>query len=201
MFSGIIESIGTIAAIDDRKGDKRITIEAAGLDLSDAGIGHSIAVNGVCLTVVTLNKHQFSVDVSAETLACTTFHHLKTGSRVNLEKALRFSDRIHGHLVAGHVDGTGTVHDRKPDARSERLEIECPSDLLRYIALKGSVTVDGVSLTVNAKTTTGFSVNIIPHTHEQTIIGSYVTGTPVNIEVDLVARYLESLLSNVNTNA
>ena len=196
MFSGIIEAIGKITAIEDRKGDQRISIDAAGLDLSDVEIGHSIAINGVCLTVVNVADNKFSVDVSAETLSCTTFNQLKTGSNVNLERALRLYDRIHGHLVAGHVDGVGTVKSRTPDARSERFEIDCPPELLRYVSKKGSICIDGVSLTVNEKTTTGFSVNVIPHTLEETIISGYQPGTRVNLEVDLVARYLETLTNS-----
>lgn len=194
MFSGIIEATGKITAIENRKGDQRISIDAGGLDLTDVKTGHSIAVNGVCLTVVTLAGSEFSVDVSAETLACTTFNNFMTGSKVNLEKALQLSDRLHGHLVTGHVDGVGTIKDRKSDARSERFDIDCPPNLLRYVSKKGSVCIDGVSLTVNEKSATGFSVNIIPHTLEQTIISNYTKGTRVNIEVDIIARYLESLM-------
>ena len=193
MFSGIIETIGKVTSIEDRNGDQRISIDAAGLDLSDVEIGHSIAINGVCLTVVNVADNKFSVDVSAETLSCTTFNQLKTGSKVNLERALKLYDRIHGHLVAGHVDGVGTVRSRQPDARSEKFEIDCPPDLLRYVSKKGSICIDGVSLTVNKKFTTGFSVNIIPHTLEETIISGYQPGTRVNLEVDIIARYLESL--------
>ncbi len=195
MFSGIIEAVGAVTTIEDRKGDQRISIDADGLDLSDVQTGHSIAVNGVCLTVITLAGSEFNVDVSAETLACTTFNECKVGSKVNLEKALQLSDRLHGHLVTGHVDGIGTIKDRKPDARSERIDIDCPPNLLRYVSKKGSICIDGVSLTVNEKSTTGFSVNIIPHTLEQTIISNYTKGTRVNIEVDIIARYLESLVT------
>jgi riboflavin synthase len=194
MFSGIIEAIGKITAIEDRKGDQRIGIHAGKLDLSDVQTGHSIAVNGACLTVVALSGKKFSVDVSAETLACTTFHGFKVGTKVNLEKALQLSDRLHGHLVAGHVDGVGIVKSRQPEARSEKFEIDCPPELLRYVSKKGSICIDGVSLTVNEKTTTGFSVNVIPHTLEETIISGYQPGTRVNLEVDLVARYLETLI-------
>lgn len=194
MFSGIIEAIGEITAIEDRKGDQRIGIHVGKLDLSGVQTGHSIAVNGVCLTVVALSGKKFSVDVSAETLACTTFNDFKVGTKVNLEKALQLSDRLHGHLVTGHVDGVGTVKSRTPDARSERFDIDCPSELLRYISKKGSICIDGVSLTVNEKTATGFSINIIPHTLQETIISGYQPGTRVNLEVDLIARYLETLI-------
>lgn len=195
MFSGIIEAIGEITAIEDRKGDQRIGIHAGKLDLSDVKTGHSIAVNGVCLTVVALSGKKFSVDISAETLACTTFGDFRLGTKVNLEKALQLSDRLHGHLVTGHVDGVGTIRSRQPDARSERFEIDCPQQLLRYVSKKGSICIDGVSLTVNEKSATGFSVNIIPHTLQETIISGYQAGTRVNLEVDLVARYLESLIT------
>jgi len=197
MFSGIIESTGKIVAIEKHAGDKRITINAGTLSLDDIKAGDSISVNGVCLTVTHCSSNQFTVDVSAETLACTTFNEFKDGSQVNLEKALQLSDRLHGHLVTGHVDGVGTIKDRKPDARSERIDLDCPATLLRYISKKGSVCIDGVSLTVNEKAATGFSLNIIPHTLEQTILSNYTKGTRVNIEVDIVARYLESLMTSV----
>ena len=194
MFSGIVETIGEITAIEGRNGDQRISINAAGLDLSDVEIGHSIAINGVCLTVVNVADNKFSVDVSAETLSCTTFSQLKTGSNVNLERALKLYDRIHGHLVAGHVDGVGTIKSHQLDGRSERFDIDCPSELFRYVSKKGSICIDGVSLTVNDKSATGFSVNIIPHTLQETIISGYQPGTRVNLEVDLIARYLETLI-------
>jgi riboflavin synthase len=197
MFSGIIEAIGRIAAIEDHAGDKRFSINAGTMDLNDIKAGDSICVNGVCLTVTDCSGNQFTVDVSVETLDCTTFNEFKDGSKVNLEKALCLSDRLHGHLVTGHVDGVGTIKNRKPDARSERIDIDCPPNLLRYVSKKGSVCIDGVSLTVNEKSATGFSVNIIPHTLEQTIISNYTKGTRVNIEVDIIARYLESLMLTV----
>ena len=195
MFSGIIESTGRIAAIEDHEGDKRVSINSETLDLDDVKTGDSIAVNGICLTVTDCSGKQFIVDISAETLSCTTFNECKVGSKVNLEKALQLSDRLHGHMVTGHVDGVGTIKDRKPDARSEKIDINCPPGLLRYISKKGSVCIDGVSLTVNKISATGFSVNIIPHTLEQTIISKYSKGTRVNIEVDIIARYLESLVT------
>ena len=194
MFSGIIEAIGQVTSIEDHGGDRRIIFQARGLDLSDVGTGNSIAVNGVCLTVVAIDREKFSVDVSAVTLACTTLGSLRPGAAVNLEKALRLSDRLHGHLVAGHVDGVGEVRERIPAVRSEYLTIVSPQELLRYIARKGSVCVDGVSLTVNDRQADGFTVNIIPHTLEQTIMADYQAGTRVNIEVDIIARYLESLV-------
>jgi riboflavin synthase len=157
-------------------------------------MGDSIAVNGVCLTAVELPGDGFSADVSNETLALTTLGNLKVGSRVNLEKALTLSDRLGGHLVSGHVDGIGTVLERSPDARSERFVIEAPDVLARYIAQKGSVCVDGTSLTVNKVDGARFELNIVPHTLQETIIGDYVPGSEVNLEVDLIARYLERLM-------
>ena len=194
MFSGIIEAVGHVANIEDHGDDKRITIAAGDLDLSDVKPGDSIAVNGACLSVVTKTDSEFSADVSTATLSCTTFNSLHAGAAVNLEKALRLSDRLHGHLVMGHVDCVGSVREHVADARSERLVIKCPVEIFRYISKKGSVCVDGVSLTVNEKHEHGFTVNIIPHTLMQTIMADYHTGTPVNIEVDIIARYMESLV-------
>ncbi|MGH8119164.1 MAG: riboflavin synthase [Gammaproteobacteria bacterium] len=193
MFSGIIEAVGHVTNIENHGGDRRITMHASDLDLSDVSAGNSIAVNGACLTMVAVNDGHFSSDVSAETLSCTTLGSLRTGAAVNLEKALRLSDRLHGHLVTGHVDGVGSVRDRVSVTRSERLIVDCPAELLRYISRKGSVCVDGVSLTVNERQAGGFTVNIIPHTLRQTIMANYQAGTRVNIEVDIIARYLEQL--------
>ena len=195
MFSGIIEAVGNVVNVEDHGGDKRITVDAGGLDLADVKLGDSIAVNGVCLSVVAKSGNSFSVDISAATLSGTTFSALQTSAAVNLEKALRLSDRLHGHLVTGHVDGVGSVRERIADARSVRLVIECPADLLCYISKKGSVCVDGISLTVNEKHANEFSVNIIPLTLEQTIMADYRAGTRVNIEVDIIARYLESMVN------
>lgn len=196
MFSGIIESVGTVVAIEDRGGDKRCTFDAGNLNLADVKTGESIAVNGVCLTVVSHGDNHFSADISAETISCTTFDNLKNKSRVNLERSLKFSDRLHGHLVSGHVDGVATVRERNTDANSEQIVLECPAGLMKYISRKGSVCIDGISLTVNRKMKDAFSVNIIPHTLQETIASGYQKGTKVNIEVDLVARYLESLMSS-----
>ena len=196
MFSGIIEKTGHITRIEDHGGDKRITIAAGGLDLADVKPGDSIAVNGVCLSVVEKVQGEFSADVSAATLSCTTFGLLQIGAAVNLEKALHLSDRFHGHLVTGHVDGVGSVRERVSATRSEHLVIDCPVELRRYISRKGSVCVDGVSLTVNKSQGGSFTVNIIPHTLEQTIMADYHAGTRVNIEVDIIARYLEQLNSS-----
>lgn len=196
MFSGIVETIGTVDTIEDRSGDRRITFGAGTLNLDDDMTGESIAVNGVCLTVVQHTDNSFCADVSAETLSCTTFGNLKPGSRVNLERALRYSDRLHGHLVSGHIDGIVIVRECSPYARSVRFVLECPQPLMKYISTKGSVCLDGVSLTINDKMQDAFSVNIIPHTLEETIISGYRPGSRINIEVDLIARYLESLVTS-----
>ena len=194
MFTGIIQATGSITRMESRNGDMRLSIATGKLDLSDVVTGDSIAVNGVCLTAVELPGDGFSADVSNETLALTTLGNLKVGSRVNLEKALTLSARLGGHLVSGHVDGIGTVIERSPDARSERFVIEAPQVLARYIAQKGSVCVDGTSLTVNKVDGARFELNIVPHTLQETIIGDYAAGSEVNLEVDLIARYLERLM-------
>jgi riboflavin synthase len=197
MFTGIIQAIGTVRQLDARGGDVRIGIDADRLDWERIVIGDSIAVNGCCLTVIEKYAGGFSADASTETLALTTLGKLKPGSPVNLETALTLSTPLGGHLVSGHVDGLGTVRERHDDARSVRFTIELPTSLARYVAKKGSISVDGVSLTVNEVNGAQFEVNIIPHTLENTIIGNYVAGTRVNIEVDLVARYLERMLTPV----
>lgn len=194
MFTGIIEVMGTVAALERRGGDVRLKIACEQMDFSDVSLGDSIAVNGVCLTVVELSGNGFAADVSGETLSLTSIGSLAEGSRVNLEKAMRSGDRFGGHMVSGHVDGLAEVVSRHSDARSERFRIKAPAELARYIAHKGSVTIDGTSLTVNAVDGCEFELNIIPHTLEKTIIGGYQPGTRVNIEVDIIARYLERLL-------
>ncbi|MGH8402173.1 MAG: riboflavin synthase, partial [Gammaproteobacteria bacterium] len=176
-------------------GDVRVRIETGALDLNTVSIGDSIAVNGCCLTVIEKLPDGFAADASAETLSLATLGGSKPGDPVNLETALTLSAPLGGHLVTGHVDGVGTVCRRKTDARSVRFDIETPVELVRYIARKGSICVDGVSLTVNAVANNIFDVNIIPHTLEQTIMGGYRKGTQVNLEVDLIARYLERLLT------
>jgi len=195
MFTGIITAIGEIASIEEREGDKRFLVAVGDLDIADSKIGDSIAINGVCITIVDINGNHIATDVSRETLSCTSFGRLKPGSRVNLEKAMQLSDRIHGHLVTGHVDAVGHVISLQKDARSVRFHIGLEKDLLKYISRKGAVSIDGVSLTVNDKDDEGFMINIIPHTLEQTIFSDYSPGNSVNIEVDLIARYLESLLA------
>ena len=194
MFTGIIQAQGTIADIQPRSGDMRLQINTGKLDLSDVSLGDSIAVNGVCLTAVELTGKSFSADVSNETLLLTSLGGLKSGSPVNLEKALTLATRLGGHLVSGHVDGVGTVISRSDDGRSVRFVIEAPAVLARYIAHKGSICVDGTSLTVNAVDGARFELNIVPHTLKETIMGDYQTASEVNLEVDLIARYLERLL-------
>ena len=194
MFTGIIESIGKIAKMEQRGGDVRLHIATGKLDLSDVALGDSIAVNGVCLTAVVLPGDGFVADVSNETLSLTSLGQLSTGSPVNLEKALTMSTRLGGHLVSGHVDGLGEVIAKSEDARSIRFTVKAPDELAKYIAHKGSVTVDGTSLTVNAVKGAEFELNIVPHTAQETIMSEYEVGRKVNLEVDLVARYLERLL-------
>ncbi len=194
MFTGIIEAVGQVAELRQRGGDVRLQVRTGKLDLGDVAQGDSIAVNGVCLTAVELPGDGFVADVSRETLSLTSLGQLEPGSRVNLEKALTLATRLGGHLVSGHVDGLGCVIERHDDARSVRFTIEAPPDLARYIAHKGSITVDGVSLTVNAVNGRRFELNIVPHTLQETIMGGYAAGRRVNLEVDLVARYLERLL-------
>ena len=195
MFTGIIEATGSIDSITSMGSDSRFVFNTGKLDLSDMQTGDSIAVNGACLTIIEQTVDSFTADLSAETLALTCFADLEVGSRVNLEKAMQLSDRINGHLVSGHVDGIGSINAMRDEGRSWRVDIEVPAALVKYIARKGSVTVDGVSLTVNQVEGNIFSVNIIPHTWEETIFRDYRNGTRVNIEVDLIARYLEQMLN------
>jgi riboflavin synthase len=194
MFTGIIQSVGEIRRLEPRGGDVRLAVGTGKLPIADVALGDSIAVNGVCLTAVALAADAFSADVSRETLSLTTLGDLTPGSRVNLEKALTLSTPLGGHLVSGHVDGVGQVLERREDARSWRLRIEAPAELARYIAHKGSICVDGVSLTVNGVDGAVFDLNIVPHTLDETVIVGYRAGTRVNLEVDLIARYLERLL-------
>jgi len=194
MFTGIIQSVGRVLRLEPRGGDVRLTIETGKLSLDAVVLGDSIAVNGVCLTAVELSPQGFAADVSRETLSLTTLGALVPGGRVNLEKALTLSTPLGGHLVSGHVDGMGTLLERHEDARSWRLRIQAPDELARYIAHKGSICIDGTSLTVNRIEGAVFELNIVPHTVQETIIGDYRPGSRVNLEVDLVARYLERLL-------
>ncbi len=195
MFTGIIETMGKVTAIDHRGDDIALTVHSTVLDFSDVNQGDSIAVNGVCLTTVTVSEQQFSADVSVETLARTTFRDLKVGTVVNLEKALTLQSRLGGHLVSGHIDGVGEVLSLQDDGRSVRFRIRAPKGLAKYIAEKGSICIEGISLTVNAVDDSEFEVNIVPHTMEETTMHYFKTGTRVNLEVDLLARYLERLLT------
>lgn len=194
MFTGIIQAVGTVAGRETRGGDLRLAIRSNSLPLADVQLGDSIATNGVCLTVIELTGDGYLADVSRETLALSTLSELAPGSRVNLEKALTLSTPLGGHLVSGHVDGVGTILERREEARSIRFLVEAPKALARYIAHKGSICVDGASLTVNAVDGCRFDLNIVPHTQQETITAGYRPGSRVNLEVDLVARYLERLL-------
>lgn len=194
MFTGIIAARGTIKALEAKGNDRRLTIAAAALDMSDVQLGDSIAVDGICLTVVQFSKSEFVMDASAETLSKTTMGEFTVGRAVNLEKALTPTTRLGGHLVSGHVDGVGVIESRESVGESLRFRVRVPDALAKYIAVKGSVCIDGVSLTVNNVDGALFEVNIIPHTAAVTTIGEYKAGRRVNIEVDLLARYLERLL-------
>jgi riboflavin synthase len=194
MFTGIIESVGTIAELKVRDREWRLRISCPGFDFSDVKIGDSIAVNGCCLTVTAFDEQSFGADVSNESISLTTFQYLRVGAKVNLEKALTPQTRLGGHLVSGHVDGIGELVSQSSDGGSWRLEFRVPDALARYVAQKGSICIDGTSLTVNSVGGACFSVNIIPHTQQATIIHTYKPGQAVNIEVDLIARYLERLL-------
>jgi len=194
MFTGIIEAVGTITAVEPRGGDVRLAVRCGDLDLSGTAIGDSIAVNGCCLTVVARDDRVFAADVSRESLGLTTLGALEPGSVVNLERALTLSKPLGGHLVTGHVDGIGRVESRADDGRSVRFRLRVPDALARYVARKGSICVDGVSLTVNEVDGPVFGVNIVPHTLAATVFGDYRNGTRVNLEVDIVARYLERLV-------
>jgi riboflavin synthase len=194
MFTGIVQATGEIRRLERRGGDVRLHLASGKLDLADVKRGDSIATSGVCLTVVERGEAWFAADVSQETLGLTTLGALAAGARVNLEKALALGERLGGHLVSGHIDGTGEVVAVAPDARSWRFTLRAPAELARYVARKGSICVDGVSLTVNAVNGASFELNIIPATLRETIFADYRPGTRVNLEVDQIARYLERLL-------
>lgn len=200
MFTGIIQAVGRIShLVESGGGDARVTVAAGGLDLSEAKLGDSIACNGVCLTVVEKTPESFSVDVSGETFSCTIG--FTPGDAVNLEMAMRLSDRLGGHLVSGHVDGVGEVLHFAPVAGGDgswRLEIRAPSALARYLAPKGSIAVNGVSLTLNKVSGTDFSINLIPHTLEETMLKTLQPGYRVNLEADMLARYADRLLHYVH---
>jgi riboflavin synthase len=195
MFTGIVQGVGTVIEIPAHGGE-RLVIDAGALELADVAIGDSICVSGVCLTAVTIDGARFSADVSVETLSRTTIGMLKSGDCINLEKSLRLADRLGGHLVAGHVDGVGRVLAIEDDARSQRWQFEVPDGLSRYVAEKGSVCIDGVSLTVNAVAGRRFNANLIPHTIVATTFARKRVGDAVNVEVDLIARYVERLLDS-----
>ena len=193
MFTGLIQAVGRLRAAEPRGGDLRLRIDVGALPMDEVQLGESIAVSGVCLTVVEFDQQTFAADVSNETLSLTTLGTLAVGASVNLERALLPTTRLGGHLVAGHVDGIGHVEKTWDDGRSQRWRFSAPTGLLRYIANKGSICVDGVSLTVNLADDTGFEVNLVPHTIEHTAFASTPAGSPVNLEVDLIARYVERL--------
>lgn len=194
MFTGIIEGVGRIAALDSVGGDVRLTVAVGSLPFDAVQLGESIAVNGVCLTVIAFDASSFQADASTETLALTTLGRLTPGAAVNLERAMRPTDRLGGHLVSGHVDGLGAVVGIHDDARAQRWRFAAPDALLKYIAKKGSICVDGVSLTVNEVDEEGFEVALIPHTVAHTAFAHTAVGDAVNLEIDLVARYVERLL-------
>jgi riboflavin synthase len=195
MFTGIVQGVGRVRAVEPRGGDVRMWIDTGGVPLVDVAIGGSIAVNGCCLTAVELEPAAFAADLSRETLSLTTAGLWSPGTHVNLEKALTAGQALGGHYVTGHVDGVGQVVSRHDDARSVRVEFEVPAELARYVARKGSICVDGVSLTVNGVSGDRFDVNLVPHTLGVTILGGYGPGTRVNLEVDIIARYLERLVA------
>ncbi len=199
MFTGLITGVGALASREDRGGDARLRIAAGTLPFDEVALGESIACNGVCLTVVEFDAKQFAVDASNETLSLTTLGALAIGAPINLERALRAGDRLGGHLVSGHVDGVGQVLAIEPDARAQRWRFAAPVSLMKYIAQKGSICVDGVSLTVNAVDEEGFEVALIPHTVAHTAFGATAVGDAVNLEIDLVARYVERLVEGRST--
>jgi riboflavin synthase len=194
MFTGIILATGRIVSATERGGDLELVLDASGLDSARTAIGDSVCVQGVCLTVTRLDGARFSADVSRETLAKTTLGTLKSGARVNLEPSLRAGDPLGGHLVSGHVDAVGTLASLTEEARSRRLQFVLPEELMRFVAPKGSICIDGVSLTVNEIEGSRFGVNIIPHTYQVTTLGELVAGSRVNIEIDVIARYLDRLM-------
>ena len=194
MFTGIIQALGHIKRIEKQAADSRFHIDTGSLDMATVKQGDSIAVNGVCLTAMKPTLNGFEADVSGETLSKSTLGMLAQGSKVNLEKALTLSTPLGGHLVSGHVDGVGQIIKRYSDGRSERFEVQAPAELAKYIAQKGSICLDGISLTVNKITGAMFELNIVPHTLDVTTMGQYQSGQKVNLEVDLLARYLERLM-------
>lgn len=202
MFTGIIQSVGQVSAIaPNASGDWKLSLAVGKLDMSDVALGDSIAVNGVCLTVVSMTASSFVADVSNETLHVSAFKQLSVGSAVNLEKALRLADRLGGHMVSGHVDAVGRVMSIVADGASWRYEFAMPKDIAHYVAHKGSITINGVSLTVNTVGAESFTVNLVPHTLQETNLGELRVGSVVNLEVDVIARYLERLLTGQSAQA
>ena len=197
MFTGIIETTATVDSLQRLQSEWRLVVGNGGLDMTDVQIGDSIAVSGCCLTVVEMGADNFSADISGETMSRTILGSLKVGSRVDLEKAMLATSRFGGHIVSGHIDGVGTLASVTVDGQSIRMEFDAPDALARYIAEKGSICIDGTSLTVNQVSGITFSINVIPHTQAETIMGDYVVGQEVNLEVDLVARYLERLMQKI----
>lgn len=195
MFTGIVQGVGKVRSIEPRGGDVRMWIDTGAVTVGDVTLGGSIAVNGCCLTAIEIELAAFAADLSRETLSLTTAGEWSPGTPVNLEKALTAGQALGGHYVTGHVDGVGQVVSRHDDARSVRVEFEVPPELARYVARKGSICVDGVSLTVNGVAGKRFDVNLVPHTLGATILGGYRPGTRVNLEVDIIARYLERLVA------
>jgi len=196
MFTGIIQAKGSIHEVHSSEKGAVLIINSNGLDLTDSNVGDSIAVNGVCLTATEVKKNSFTADVSQETLSCTTFSELTKGQHVNLEKSLRLNQGIDGHLVSGHVDGIGEVDSVYTEGVSTRLKIKAISDLMKYIAKKGSICINGVSLTVNSVVGNIFDVNIVPHTFSATTLGSLSEKSKVNLEIDIIARHVEQLINH-----
>jgi riboflavin synthase len=194
MFTGIVQGVGTVRAIEPHGGDVTLVFDTAGVSLADIELGGSIAVSGVCLTATRFDASSFAADVSRETLSLTTLGDWVVGGRVNLEKALRAGQALGGHYVTGHVDGVGELVSRHDDARSVRMEFRVPPELARYVARKGSICIDGVSLTVNGASGDRFDVNLVPHTLEVTTLGGLQPGSRVNLEVDIIARYVERMM-------
>ncbi|MEZ8105320.1 riboflavin synthase [Vibrio cortegadensis] len=194
MFTGIVEAVGTLAAITPKGEDISITVNADKLDMSDVNLGDSIATNGVCLTVVKFDASSYTADLSLETLKKTGFAQYQAGDKVNLEKAMLPTTRFGGHIVSGHVDGVGEIVERNHVGRSIEFWVNMPADIAKYVAQKGSITVDGISLTVNALRKNAFKLTIVPHTSEETTIDDFQVGRKVNLEVDVLARYMERLL-------
>ena len=194
MFTGIILAVGKITQIEQKAGDVRLSIDTGKLSLADANLGDSIAVNGICLTAVELSEHGFVADVSNETLSRTNLKQASTGTAVNIELALTPQTRMGGHIVSGHIDGLATLIEKKPDGRSIRFKFKAPDELAKYIAEKGSICINGISLTINTIEGAVFSVNVVPHTLKETSLGFAAVGDKINLEVDLLARYMERLM-------